>query len=433
MTDHDALVRAICEQPDDDTPRLIYADFLDENGESSRAEFVRAQIELARTPTWDPFAVLCRHRHAGWSEVGGPFRAALPDLPAGWNLAWHERAFRRGLGWRAVIGSLFAWDELAPQLFSQAPIGEVHLKAPATLDDWRRFTTAEWMRHLRVVHLEAGSPVEPVRMLCESPTATGITDLCFHVSTSMGLPELTADLFETRFGMSLRGLYFRMGTNAVLEDLIYHLPRGETQLRRLKLELMGFTPDVIERWCDRRGVDVLAPLTELDLRGNYAIGNEGIRALTYGLRRNTALQSLGLSKVGMADDGLRALAGCTGLSNVRMLDLSQNRFTSRSIWALADSETLAGTRSLNLSQCRLGDQAVRRLTRAHFWKNLVELDLRDNPISDPGVRHLVKAPLPPDLTALLLDSSPLSPSNRAALRDHFGERVMFASGDQKTA
>src|SRR5262249_8337125 len=34
--------------PEDDAPRLIYADWLDEQGESERAEFIRVQIALAR-------------------------------------------------------------------------------------------------------------------------------------------------------------------------------------------------------------------------------------------------------------------------------------------------------------------------------------------------------------------------------------------------
>ncbi len=50
MTDRDALLRAICENPDDDAPRLIYADWLDEHGDPRQAEFIRVQIELARIP-----------------------------------------------------------------------------------------------------------------------------------------------------------------------------------------------------------------------------------------------------------------------------------------------------------------------------------------------------------------------------------------------
>src|SRR5687767_10482221 len=45
-----ALLRAICEDPADDTVRLVYADFLEENGEAERAEFVRLQIWQHQNP-----------------------------------------------------------------------------------------------------------------------------------------------------------------------------------------------------------------------------------------------------------------------------------------------------------------------------------------------------------------------------------------------
>ena len=48
MTQRDAFLRAIREHPDDDTPRLVYADWLDEHGDADRAEFIRAQCALAR-------------------------------------------------------------------------------------------------------------------------------------------------------------------------------------------------------------------------------------------------------------------------------------------------------------------------------------------------------------------------------------------------
>lgn len=48
MTDRDALLRAICENPDDDAPRLVFADWLDAHGDPLRAEFIRVQIELAK-------------------------------------------------------------------------------------------------------------------------------------------------------------------------------------------------------------------------------------------------------------------------------------------------------------------------------------------------------------------------------------------------
>ena len=50
MSDHDALLAAILADPADDTARLVYADWLTENGQSDRGEFIRVEIELARTP-----------------------------------------------------------------------------------------------------------------------------------------------------------------------------------------------------------------------------------------------------------------------------------------------------------------------------------------------------------------------------------------------
>jgi uncharacterized protein (TIGR02996 family) len=39
---------AILADPGDDTPRLVYADWLEEYGQAERGEFIRVQCELAR-------------------------------------------------------------------------------------------------------------------------------------------------------------------------------------------------------------------------------------------------------------------------------------------------------------------------------------------------------------------------------------------------
>lgn len=53
MTDDGAhLLQAILDEPADDTHRLVYADWLEENGQTDREEFIRVQIELARD--WGP-------------------------------------------------------------------------------------------------------------------------------------------------------------------------------------------------------------------------------------------------------------------------------------------------------------------------------------------------------------------------------------------
>src|SRR5579883_797347 len=45
---------AIIAHPDEDTPRLMYADWLQENGDQTRAEFIRFHIEWDRRPQYSP-------------------------------------------------------------------------------------------------------------------------------------------------------------------------------------------------------------------------------------------------------------------------------------------------------------------------------------------------------------------------------------------
>jgi uncharacterized protein (TIGR02996 family) len=91
MTDRDALLRAICEAPDDDAPRLIYADWLDEHGDPRQAEFIRVQIELARAREDDQQTHLLKQREQDlWRELR-KWRYAPPD----W-MSLYLGHFRRG-------------------------------------------------------------------------------------------------------------------------------------------------------------------------------------------------------------------------------------------------------------------------------------------------------------------------------------------------
>lgn len=53
MSINEALLALICENPSDDSPRLIYADYLEECGDP-RGEFIRLQIELSKMSKDDP-------------------------------------------------------------------------------------------------------------------------------------------------------------------------------------------------------------------------------------------------------------------------------------------------------------------------------------------------------------------------------------------
>src|SRR5579872_2345684 len=132
MTKNEAFLQAICENPDDDTVRLVYADWLEENGEAERAAFIRKQCELARVPEHDPLWIQCWHHERQWI-TGYKLKLEEPPLPAG-GLSWGPFSYRRGFLWRLQALHLPAFLEHAAHLFSLAPIQAVDVDARADRD-----------------------------------------------------------------------------------------------------------------------------------------------------------------------------------------------------------------------------------------------------------------------------------------------------------
>jgi uncharacterized protein (TIGR02996 family) len=60
LLQHEAFLRAIFDAPADDTPRLVYADFLQEHGDEDRAAYIRYECELAQLSEDDPQTELLR-------------------------------------------------------------------------------------------------------------------------------------------------------------------------------------------------------------------------------------------------------------------------------------------------------------------------------------------------------------------------------------
>src|SRR3954468_6061525 len=93
MTDGDALYRAILDQPDDDAPRLVWADWLDEHGDPDRAAVVRLPWggggpdpgAPRRGAVWEGWSRLPVKSRGGWGAGLGPaarnygFWRGLPD------------------------------------------------------------------------------------------------------------------------------------------------------------------------------------------------------------------------------------------------------------------------------------------------------------------------------------------------------------------
>jgi uncharacterized protein (TIGR02996 family) len=148
--DERALVQAIIANPDDDLPRLVYADWLEEHGRPERAEFIRVQCWLSR-------AHLDRVSESLASEWRSREKVLIRDHMPSWRLQLPPHLssilgeFRRGMIEVASINCPSAagdWglrmlaDALAVHPLRDLNVGISYNPSPARLLGWpglRRF------------------------------------------------------------------------------------------------------------------------------------------------------------------------------------------------------------------------------------------------------------------------------------------------------
>ena len=111
---------------DDDTPRLVYSDWLMENDQGERAEFIRVQVERARLPAWDAAQVRLRLREQELLKRHG--EEWLAELPAVEGAKWE--GFRRGIVAEVSFASFEAMRANAHACRAIAPVEAVNVRWP---------------------------------------------------------------------------------------------------------------------------------------------------------------------------------------------------------------------------------------------------------------------------------------------------------------
>jgi uncharacterized protein (TIGR02996 family) len=416
---HDALYRAICEFPDEDTPRLAFADLLEESGDPLRAEFIRLQVELVRVPEYDPLWVKCRQFHPG-VFLGHYMTGTLPKLPAGFS---HYR-FRRGFSWLAQVLGSDVFTERAQALFAAAPIQAM------SFDDRGRPDLAELADcpHLARIHRLDFSvsrfDAEDMARLGHSPHATALTELVFEYDAIRddGLQALvTSPLFARLEGLKLDKTYL---PPALLIDAL-GAADGSGRLRKLSLPFCDLPPpDAAQLF----HLPIMQGLEHLDLEENETLGPEGIEMLTES-RLIRGLQVLNLAKTFPGVPGVRALTATGGLAGVRLLDLSANRLGPVAARVLVGSDRVRGLRVLKLANNPIGTRGAEELAGSRHLAGLLELDLRDCDVGDAGATALAESPYLDNLLRLDLRGRRLGDEARAALVDRFGPRASLDDDD----
>jgi uncharacterized protein (TIGR02996 family) len=165
-----AFLEAIIENPDDDAPRLIFADWLDEHGQSDRGEFIRLQIRLAQTPEYDRFYQEIYHGRR-LEFYGGPFESTLPTLPEGFH--WPPLVtFRRGFACGVQTIGVAPFLQHASELFTLAPFQHLEIdgRDEGFAEQIPRLADSPWLSRLRSLEIKlAHLGAKPIKRLCESP------------------------------------------------------------------------------------------------------------------------------------------------------------------------------------------------------------------------------------------------------------------------
>src|SRR5262245_41460537 len=130
-TDDSAFLRAIAADPDDDAPRLVYADFLEESGDPSRrarAELIRFQVAAAREGPDDPKAgeAMPEAIARTWVPV---WEYALPNLA---NCDWGP--YRRGFIDEVRI-TFRAFRRSREAILTAIPLRRLRLRGAESLDE----------------------------------------------------------------------------------------------------------------------------------------------------------------------------------------------------------------------------------------------------------------------------------------------------------
>jgi uncharacterized protein (TIGR02996 family) len=196
MTEREALLRAVCEFPDDDTPRLVFADWLQEHGEDARAEFIRLQIERSRYADDSPEYVALRDREEVIeNEHRLKWLAELPQEP-GWY--WYPRFYRGFID--ELTANSYAVETSDPALaFAAAPITALGFSGQPI---------ARWIPYLRHVRLltfmSARVTDADARELCAPERGYRFDEISVGPGCINTFDPTVRELLVARFGTAVR-------------------------------------------------------------------------------------------------------------------------------------------------------------------------------------------------------------------------------------
>jgi uncharacterized protein (TIGR02996 family) len=445
MTDGDALYRAIVARPEDDTPRLVYADWLDENGHEEEAEFIRLECRLEESlPDHPEYTEWLDRREELrlWLQTHVPrqLKRRLPGIVRsaleGHNW-WSQtsRGFPRFLLIDPIHGRLGAKGirKLAATLekaFAIIPTRRLVVSFPV-VDDLAEFLKQPVVSSLNGITISTNEQAgdDAARIIAESKLLRNLRSAAlnfsigeagadalsgselfgqmdwFWLSTYQLTPQAIRSLGNGRWFRDLRELTLEDGLSAEAFEELCHLPLFP-RLHTLDLSRNNFPVSSWQAFAGSRAFPQLTKLTLFesvmsngqmtvlatanDIRltalnlDMCSIGNEGARALITARWAET-LRNLDLSRNLLGVSAATTIAGCGKFRALKRLNFAGNPIRGGGLKAIAESTTLQNLSTLLLSNCRDRNNAA--MLSGDFQEFLQKLHM-------PNVRYLDLSNMP---------------------------------------
>jgi uncharacterized protein (TIGR02996 family) len=399
MSDEKGLLDDICANPDDDAPRLVYADWLEENGRPERAEFIRVQLALAGPEADGHRRGELRRREQELRQAHGdewlqPLRELLGPKST--------PRFERGFPAQLALG-VRQFTDHAEELFRLAPAQDVKLLRlkqsnlkPAEL------AASPHLGRLRTLDLN-GSQIEDddLAALLFSPHLGNLRALRIG-GNEVG--QLTARALVRPGGLtglkelSLENTLLSSGMFGSLLELL--VPEPPFRLEALDLTHTSLDREAVTHLTRWPG---LASLRALRLRGS-AVGVWGTQALTASPHLGP-LEELDLSGCSVGVNGYVALGRAGKLSSLRVLRLASNPGGLSGLPHLLSGGALANLRELDLQGSGIGNNGAAALAEWPGLASVRDLHLDNNGLTDVGIEALVTSPHLGELRVLSLVGS----------------------------
>ncbi|MBX9626755.1 MAG: TIGR02996 domain-containing protein [Gemmataceae bacterium] len=203
--DQRALLAAVIAAPDDDTPRLVYADWLDEHCDDVQANYIRESVRLARLPAGDPERPgLERRLTSVLEDNANEWAIALGCAPAATGMCY-RRGFVHTIRYHRLDDCL----RDGPAWFRSAPIQGLSLDSYVNGAAWRTLLQNPMLGRLRRLDVSGCRWTdEELRDLAKQPHLTRLEVLDLGDVPDDEVWVGLSEVVRSRHLTGLRAVYF---------------------------------------------------------------------------------------------------------------------------------------------------------------------------------------------------------------------------------